>query len=74
MEKTKTILREIEQERINQIIRSKEEQTAEKLFIELIDLTGNAAWELKEIGLYNYETILQIATTAVKMLEGIKEE
>ena len=63
MEKTKAILRDIEQERINQICRSNE-----------IDKTGNAAWELKEMGMFNYETILQIAATAIEMMEQLEEE
>ena len=74
MEKTKAILRDIEQERINQICRSNEMRTVEHLFIDLIDKTGNAAWELKEMGMFNYETILQIAATAIEMMEQLEEE
>ena len=75
MLKTKKVLMEVEQERINQVIRfGKQEHNLADWYLILAEEVGEVAKAILEgdKGLYN--ELVQVAAVSVQILEALKEE
>ena len=82
MKLTKSILMEVEQERINQIINHNEDQSKTEMFINLTEGVGQIAttlqnysyWTKESVDSELYKILIQVAALSVKMAEGVKKD